>query len=235
VQAHLVYHHTSSDQRTSYEANFQAAYNLIRSGKIIHLAKQNLGDDAALIVTYILSVGQVTMRDLHSFWTDSHGNHNLQNGEIEDGHRGSTARNSTPQPEIHARWEPGRNDLIHILKQLVQSGFVLRSRRAHFHTFADNYFDAQSELRSLEDGTAAKNRKSQHELSASITDEIERRNNASITLANFEGITTVSKRSATEDSESVVRKKTKLTHVASTGLRTNACKSAPDDSSVAVC
>jgi DNA-directed RNA polymerase III subunit RPC3 len=235
VQAHLVYHHTSSDQRTSYEANFQGAYNLIRSGKIIHLAKQNLSDDAALIVTYILSLGQVTMRDLHSFWTDSHGNHNPQHGEIENGHRGSTAENSKPQPEIHARREPGRNDLIQILKQLAQSGFVLRSRRAHFHTPMDNYFDAQSELRSLEDGTAAKNRKSQHELERSIMEEVECRNNANITLAHLEGIATGSKRSATEDSESVIRKKTKLTHVAATGFRTDVFKSVPEESSVAVC
>lgn len=237
MRAHLVYHHTSSDQKTSYEANFRAAYDLIRSGKIIHLARENLGDDAALIVAHILSVGQVTIKELHSFWKHSHDGHNNQNGESEDKYRevhGSVVGSAQAQPQIHTGREPGRSDLIHILKQLVQSGFVLRLRLANFRTPADNYFDAQSELRSLGDGTATKNRKSQDELGGSVMEEVASRNDASIALANLEGIAAGSKRSAAQGSESVIRKKIKLTHSASTGLCTTASTSVSEDGSVTV-
>jgi DNA-directed RNA polymerase III subunit RPC3 len=222
VQAQLVYHHTSSDQRTSYEANLRAAYDLIRSGKIIHLAKQGLGEDAALVVAHILLVGQVTIKDLDRFWKQSHGDSKIQNGEGNQGHRkthNDVTESAEAQAPLHSRSHQGRNDLSNILKRLVQNGFLLRIRRAHFCTPADNYFDAQSQLLPLEDGTAAKGRKSQDEPTKGIMEEMASRNDASISLADvIDGTSTGFKRPAADVSASAARKKTKLTNGASCGL-----------------
>jgi DNA-directed RNA polymerase III subunit RPC3 len=237
VQAQLIYHHTSSDQRTSYEANLRAAYDLIRSGKIIHLAKENLGEDAALVVAHILSVGQVTVKDLHRFWKHSHGRHNMQNGGSSQGRRKSH-NNPTESAEallpLRNGLQQGRSDLSHILKRLVRDGFLLHLRRAHFRTPADNYFDAESRLLSLEDGTAAKGRKGQEELGGRIMEEMASRNNASICLAdvihtNSAGL----KRPATEASDNAIRKKAKLTNGASSG--SHASNSVAEDDPVTVC
>lgn len=69
----------------------------------------------------------------------------------------------------------------------------------------------------------------------SILKEMASRNDASIPLANFEGITTGSKRSATEGSESVIRKKIKLAQGASTDLRPATSNNVPEDGLVTVC
>jgi DNA-directed RNA polymerase III subunit RPC3 len=238
VQAQLVYHHTSSDHRTSYEANLRAAYDLIRSGKIIHLAKRNLGEDAALVVAHILLAGQVTVKDLHRFWKQSHGDSKSQNGEGNQGHRKAhsdvTESEEAPAP-LHGRSQKGRNDLSNVLKRLVQNGFVLRIRRAHFYTPADNYFDAQSHLLSLEDGTAAKGRKCQDEPINSIMEEMASRNEASISLGDaIDGISTGSKRQAADGSDSAARKKTKLTNGAPCGLY-GAASNTVGDGPAAVC
>lgn len=226
VQAQLVYHHTSSDQRTSYEANLQAAYDLIRNGKIIHLAKQTLGKDAALVVAHILSVGQVTMKDLRTFWKRSYEEGDTGNGRSKHGHgedHNDCAGRPQAQPVMYNGWQCGRGDLGTVLKLLVQSGFVLRVRRAHFSTPADNYFDAQSELRSLEDGTATKSRKSQDELDGRVMQEIESRNDASISYADvIEGTSMGWNQPVAEGSESGSRKKTNLINGASSALHTAA-------------
>ena len=196
-----MYHHTSSDQRTSYEANLRAAYDLIRSGKIIHLAKEELGEEAALVVAHILSVGQVTVNDLQKFWKQNHRNSEEQGANHTDQTEGAEGR------------------LSNVLKRLVHHGFVHRVRRAHFSTPADNYFDAESQQLALEDGTAAKGRKGQDELRAKIMEEMASRNDASISPADVicSG-STGSKRQASDGSDGTIRKKTKLTNGASSSL-----------------
>ena len=239
VQAQLVYHHTSSDRQTNYEANLRAAYDLIRNGKIIHLAKETLGQDAALVVAHILSVGQVTVKDLYRFWKQSHGDHNLQNGGSNHEHRtshGHSTESVGTQPHIHTAVQQGRSDLSNVLKRLVQDGFVLRLRRAHFHTSADNYFDVQSQLLSLEDGSAAKSRKCDDELSARILEETASRNDTSISLADvIRGNNFDSKRPATDDTDGAIRKKTKLANGASSSSHRAASSSVAGHGPVAVC
>lgn len=55
IQHHLVYHFTSvEDGITYYEANPQAAYYLVRSGKILQLIENRLGPYAAQVMEAIL-------------------------------------------------------------------------------------------------------------------------------------------------------------------------------------
>jgi DNA-directed RNA polymerase III subunit RPC3 len=238
IQAQLIYHHTSSDQRTSYEANLRAAYDLIRNGKITHLALETLGEDAALVVAHILSVGQVTVKDLQRFWKQCRGDHNLQNGgsSLEHGedHSNVTERADKQTQIRNIVWQ-GHNDLSNILKQLVKNGFVLRVRSAHFHTPADNYFNAQSHLLSGEDITTAKSRKGLEELGAKILEEVASRNDARISLTDVTyACSTGSKRPATDDGDSASRKKTKLTNGASSSSH-NAPNCVAGHNPVAVC
>jgi hypothetical protein len=131
-------------------------------------------------------------------------------------------------------WQ-GHNDLSNILKQLVKNGFVLRVRSAHFHTPADNYFNAQSHLLSREDITAAKSRKGLEELGAKILEEVASRNDARISLTDvIHASSTGSKRPATDDGDPASRKKMKLTNGASSGPQ-NTSNCVAGHNPVAVC
>jgi hypothetical protein len=159
------------------------------------------------------------MKDLQRFWKQCRGDHNLQNGGNSLGHEEShsnLAEKADGQTHIHNAVRQGHNDLSNILKQLVKNGLVLRVRSAHFHTPADNHADAQSYLLIGEDVTAAKSRKVLEDLGAKVLEEVANRNDASISLADVtHANSTGSKRPATDDSDSTIRKKMKLTNGAS--------------------
>ena len=236
MQAQLVYHHTSSDQRTSYEANLRAAYDLVRSGKIIHHTEETLGEEAALFLAHILSAGQVKVKDLHSFWIQSQGDHRLQNGGSNHGNgaiNGYPTEIAEAQPHSRTEVQHSGGDPNNILKSLVKNGFVTRSRRSHFHTAADNFYDAQSQLLSLDDGAAVKARKGQDALDEQVLEEMANRNDTSISLADvIYGNKTSLKRPTTDGSDGAIKKKTKLTNgapPASRGVASNVgAERAPD-------
>jgi hypothetical protein len=179
------------------------------------------------------------MKDLQRFWKQCRGDHNLQNGGSSLGHEEShsnLAERADGQTYIRNAVRQGHNDLSNILKELVKNGFVLRVRRAHLHTPADNHVDARSYLLSGEDITAAKSRKVQDDLDTKVLEEVANRNDASISLADLiHANGTGSKRPATGDSDSSIRKKMKLTNGASSGLHNapSNCVVGPDP--VAVC
>jgi hypothetical protein len=159
------------------------------------------------------------VKDLQRFWKQCRGDHNLQNGGSSLGYEedhGNLAERADEQTQIRNTVRQSHNDLSNILKQLVKNGFVLRVRIAHFHTPADNYFDAQSHLLSHRDITTAKSRKDLEELGVKILEEVASRNDASISLADvIYANSTGSKRPATDDGDPASRKKMKLTNGAS--------------------
>lgn len=181
----------------------------------------------------------MTVKDLQRFWKQCRGDHNLQNGGSSLGHEEShshLAERADGQIHIRNAVRQGHNDLSNILKQLVKNGFVLRVRRAHLHTPADNYVDAQSYLLSGEDITAAKSRKAMEDLGAKVLEEVANRNDASISLADvIHANSTGSKRPATDDSDSAIRKKMKLTNGASSSSHSAPSNCVVGHDPVAVC
>jgi hypothetical protein len=161
----------------------------------------------------------VTVNELQRFWKQCRDDHNLQNGGSSLGHEEShsnLAERADGQTHIRNAVRQGHNDLSNILKQLVKNGFVLRVRSAHLHTPADNYVDARSYLLSGEDITTVKSRKDLEDLGVKVLEEVANRNDASISLADvIHAYSTGSKRPATDDSDSAMRKKMKLTNGAS--------------------
>jgi hypothetical protein len=174
----------------------------------------------------------VTLKDLQRFWKQCRGDHNLQNGESHS----NLAERADGQTHIRNTVRQGHNDLSNILKQLVKNGFVLRVRSAHLHTPADNYFDAQSRLLSGEDVTTAKSRKGLEDLGAKVLEEVANRNDASISLADvIHTNSTGSKRPATDDSNSAIRKKMKLTNGTSSDSHSAPSNCVVGHDPVAVC
>ncbi|KAI1869046.1 uncharacterized protein JN550_006033 [Neoarthrinium moseri] len=65
IQQNLIFHQTDLDTGVSvYEANADAAYNIVRTGKILDVVHRNYGDEAKLLVHHVILNGYMTMSDL---------------------------------------------------------------------------------------------------------------------------------------------------------------------------
>ena len=162
------------------------------------------------------------MKDLHSFRIESQGDYSLQIGGSNQGIgtiNSHPTENAEAQP--HSRAEVhGRGDLGNVLKSLAKNGFVTRLRRSHFHTAADNFYDAQSQLLSLDDGAAVKARKGQDTIGEQVLEEMATRNDTTISLADIIYVNKTSlKRPAADGGDWAIKKKTKLTNGASSASR----------------
>ncbi|KAI0006404.1 RNA polymerase III subunit RPC82-domain-containing protein [Xylariaceae sp. FL0662B] len=93
IQLNLIFHHTDQDSTvTYYEANPNAAYNLVRTGKILDMVRTKYGQHANSLVHDVLILGHVRISDLMEAYRDRHGkqqeavngnsnyNHNHMNG-----------------------------------------------------------------------------------------------------------------------------------------------------------
>jgi DNA-directed RNA polymerase III subunit RPC3 len=71
-QQNLIYHNTEKETRiTFYEANQDAAYYLLRNGRILDIVSERYGDDARYVLVNILDFGRVRISDLHEAITEA--------------------------------------------------------------------------------------------------------------------------------------------------------------------
>lgn len=166
IQHHLVYHFTSlEDNNTYYEANPQAAYYLVRSGKILHLVEDRLGKYAARVMETILFLGHATVNHLESVPQlrslntpvpngITNGNEDPQNNEMDvDGQTHEINGDHAPetkQAPLHAT-----------LRALASHGYLMKVRKAHFQSPSDNFLEAQRTAASKPANKALKGKKQQ--------------------------------------------------------------------------
>jgi DNA-directed RNA polymerase III subunit RPC3 len=155
IQHHLVFHFTSlEDGNTYYAANPQAAYYLIRSGKIIHLVESRLGEYAARVMETILYLGHVpikhleTLPDLRYLAPPAAANGVVKEEEPEeeqepqelDMEAGEETNGANGDHVEEALQKPA--PLHSTLKALASHGYIIRVKDAHFQSPEDNYIEA---------------------------------------------------------------------------------------------
>ncbi|EKV12435.1 DNA directed RNA polymerase III subunit Rpc82, putative [Penicillium digitatum] len=146
IQHHLIYHFTSLDDgNTYYEANPQAAYSLVRSGKILQLVESRLGEYAAQVLEAIMMLGHSSIAHLETLPELQSKRQRIPNGishdEIKPEEEGEDAEDSAATNGDHAVSEkPVR--LHPTLKSLASHGYIHRLREAHFQSPNDNWLDA---------------------------------------------------------------------------------------------
>ncbi|KAI1084370.1 RNA polymerase III subunit RPC82-domain-containing protein [Whalleya microplaca] len=73
IQLNLIFHHTDQDSTISYyEANPNAAYNLVRTGKILDMVRTKYGQHANTLVHDVLILGHIRISDLIEAYRDRH-------------------------------------------------------------------------------------------------------------------------------------------------------------------
>ncbi|KIW28905.1 hypothetical protein, variant [Cladophialophora immunda] len=131
IQLRLVYHHTSPEGSSTYQANTSNAYNIMRTGRLIELVEWKFGSAGADIMEHLAVLGFATACELEA--------HVL-------GHDDSSRLMD-------------KSRFRALLKHLITSKFILTVREAHFHSPFDSRQDAERYLRGhglLLQGTAKK-------------------------------------------------------------------------------
>lgn len=109
IQQNLLYHQTNPDTKiTSYDANPNACYNLVRSGKILEIIEGQYGASERELVQTLMMLGHARIADLTQAFgsrgpkVNGHANGDVEsrNGMIESGHQLNSALARLIQAEI---------------------------------------------------------------------------------------------------------------------------------------
>ncbi|XRM46006.1 RNA polymerase III subunit C82, variant 2 [Aspergillus tubingensis] len=156
IQHHLVYHYTSYDDGvTYYEPNLQAAYYLVRSGKILEFIEERLGKYAATLMETIMYLGHAQVGHLETI-PELQPAPPKANGMKQETEGGETEEQMNGDDE-HTSEQPA---LLHpTLKILASHGYIFRVRDAQFQSYADNALDAERAIKSRPDVKQLKGKK----------------------------------------------------------------------------
>ncbi|OJJ95547.1 hypothetical protein ASPACDRAFT_47902 [Aspergillus aculeatus ATCC 16872] len=149
IQHHLIYHYTSYDEGvTYYEPNPQAAYYLVRSGKILAFVQDRLGKYAATVMSTIMFLGHAQISHLETLPELRPGQ--LEADGINDDLEGEGAGERVNGHNVDGAIE--QPALLHpTLKALASHGYLIRVRDAQFQSYADNALDAERAIKSRPD------------------------------------------------------------------------------------
>lgn len=137
IQQGLVLHYTAEDE-IYYEAHWDHAYALVRAGKIVKMVEDRLGEPAGGLVSNLLLLGHAKISDL----ADAYGV-SKQNGAVDSASLHVNGNGVANGHDTNAAAEKAQNhvktldDLHKLLRQLLDTGFIIPVRRRHFHPVAD--------------------------------------------------------------------------------------------------
>lgn len=170
IQQNLVYYHVEHDSEiTYYEANQDASYFLLRSGKIIEYVRSQYGPPAQDIVQNLLFLGHAKIGDLLAASTPTQqpaevhvngdGKSKLLTNGIQNG--------SNKQPEGLAS-----KKLEDVMHRLLESGLVAPIVKSKLQSPSDLYNQVEREILERHFNNGIKGTKQKDELKAKIIDKL---------------------------------------------------------------
>lgn len=179
IQHHLIYHFTSLDDgNTYYEANPQAAYSLVRSGKILQLVEARLGQYAAKVLEAIMTLGHTSIAHLETLPELQPNKEHIPNGSGPDESKAEANGEDkddadAPNGDQAVVEKPAR--LHPTLKGLASHGYIHRVREAHFQSPNDNWLDASRIISSRPDVKQMKGKQQAAEIEEKAKDMVKER------------------------------------------------------------
>lgn len=147
IQQNLLYHTTNPDSRaTSYEANPDACYNLVRSGKILEIIESQYGTAERDLVQTLMLLGHARIADLIQAFES-------RKPKVNGHKNGSHESSGLIQSE---------NRLKVVLGRLIQAEIVETVRPESFKNPTDIYHDIDEEVTATAPGEKAKNKADLH-------------------------------------------------------------------------
>ena len=133
IQQNLIYHNTELDTGvTYYEANEDAAYFLLRSGRILQIIETRYGENAKDVVQNLLLLGHAKVGDLVDAY---HSKTKLTNGQTNGTTNG-----------VNGTEDSDKFNLDGILKRLLDDGFAEPLVKSMFKSPADTYLEAERDI-----------------------------------------------------------------------------------------
>ena len=143
VQQQLVFWYRSAEDSTVYEANTAIAYNLLRAGKYVHIAEEQLGSFAAVIVSNLLLLGHARVGDLVQAYGLDHTEGANDAAAIAYQPSVKCIHNGSINTECSSDNERISLTSVHMaLRELLGVGFVSLVNESCFRSEADNRTEA---------------------------------------------------------------------------------------------
>jgi len=143
IQHQLILWYTSDNNSTIYEANTASAYALVRSGKYIKIAEDQVGKFAGEIISTLLSLGHAQVGDLLEGFGVGHSK--STNGSLD-------TTDVSEMPLLNG-WKhvAGTTDghgvtfemIQSTLSELLRAGLISEVHESHFRSDADNRLEAE--------------------------------------------------------------------------------------------
>ncbi|KAG5951748.1 hypothetical protein E4U58_001084 [Claviceps cyperi] len=149
IQQNLVYHHADPDTRvTTYEANSNACYNLVRSGKILEVINDRYGNAERDLVQTLMQLGYAKIADLEHAFTSRAPKIN--------GHKNGSHESSSGLIE-------SKDHLYSVLGRLIQAEILETVRLESFRNPSEVYREIEADVTKTGPGEkAAKNKIEMH-------------------------------------------------------------------------
>ncbi|EEH17238.2 DNA-directed RNA polymerase III subunit rpc3 [Paracoccidioides brasiliensis Pb03] len=211
IQQHLIYHCTSLDDGiTYYEASWRTAYNLVRSGKVIQLVEERLGEYAAKVMSIIIYHGHVKISYLETLpelqpqaqrkaEDDAGGNGPNETHEGEDDavnpegvelkiEDGEQVEVGGPENGINGNHDEHELSQLHpTLRSLATYGYIMKVRDAHFQSPSDLVEDAERAIGARSDVRGLKGKRLQEAIETGVEVYIQEKTDGTISQGSVKG------------------------------------------------
>jgi DNA-directed RNA polymerase III subunit RPC3 len=167
VQENLVYHNFEEDTNTThYEANPEAAYMLVRSGKIVEIVEGRYGALGADVVGNLFLIGHGTVKELVSGYesrlaeAEAEAKKKLDkkgDGHLANGVNGQSKPHPNPVGQMHG-----------MLTELLEAGFIQPLFENMFRSPTDTYNKIEKDVLRADYGGSTKGIKQKEELKVKI-------------------------------------------------------------------
>ncbi|ERF76622.1 hypothetical protein EPUS_04442 [Endocarpon pusillum Z07020] len=196
VQAGLVFHHTTSEGRTSYDANPRNAYNLVRPGRTFELVQKRFGRAASAIVTQLVLLGHAPVGQLKTVIRTADESTTVQDHDIENDRANSTSivgSLAKDRPDV---------EIDNALRELCKHGLICRLREAHFRTEADTRQLVEEKVHNSFSSTA-KGTKLKEEFAEKVEEAIEKEVNSCINFRKSGSENMISQKRKLDDADNI--------------------------------
>lgn len=208
IQYNCVYNYSSVlDPTTYYEANWRAAYNLTRTGKVAEVIQERLGEYARAVITQVLLLGHTRVGYLEGLpeLVDA----TLENGAAKvNGVNGNHANG-----HVNGATKPTGNSLSKLhstLRALAVDGYIHRVREYHVRSPADSAIEAQNLVKDMPDVRQMKGKKYDEIVAQRVHDKIQEWSDSTIPLGvSASGL----KRRAENSATNGTNKRAKVRHI----------------------
>lgn len=193
VQLRLIYHHTTSEGASTYQANTKTTYNIIRLGKLIEVTRKRFGELAVQIVSEAALLGFTTVAELQG--------RVIASLPI----NGVTLLNGCSNEAI-------KTDVQSMIQSLIGAGFLNYVRTAHFQTEFDASQDIEANLKRIGLVSAVKGRKAQFEHEERIAAEVRMKQSVETPETGFVPLIPADQKRPAEDAVNGREKRQKLSN-----------------------